>query len=117
MSVLLRHEGCDSCGSSDAKAVYQDEDGSENSHCFSCGKTVASKEYIESKNADKTRGKRINKQDKTKDAMSEDTEVKTKSKPVITPEVAQEIKDKTSYKLNNWRGLSDETSKFFGIRI
>lgn len=32
MSVLLRHEGCDSCGSSDAKAVYQDEDGSENSH-------------------------------------------------------------------------------------
>ena len=113
MGVLIRHEGCDSCGSSDAKAVYQDEDGSENSHCFSCSKTVASKEYIEAKNQEKTRGKRSA---KTKDTMSEDTEVKTKSKPVITPEVAQEIKDRTSYKLNNWRGISDETSKFFGIR-
>ena len=116
MSVLLRHEGCDSCASSDARAIYQDEDGSESSHCFSCGKTVASKEYIEAKNQEKTRGKRANKPDKTKDIMSEDTEVKTKSKPVITPEVAQEIKDRTSYKLNNWRGISDETSKFFGIR-
>lgn len=113
MGVLIRHEGCLSCGSSDAKAVYQDEDGSENSHCFSCSKTVASKEYIEEKNQEKTRGKRSA---KTKDTMSEDTEVKTKSKPVITPEVAQEIKDRTSYKLNNWRGISDETSKFFGIR-
>ena len=76
MSVLLRHEGCDSCGSSDARAIYQDEDGSESSHCFSCGKTVASKEYIEAKNQEKTRGKRTNKSDKTKDIMSEETEIK-----------------------------------------
>lgn len=113
MSVLLRHEGCDSCGSSDAKAVYQDEDGSENSHCFSCGKTVASKEYIEAKNASKTKSKR---KVQTKDLNMDETEVKVKSKPVITPEVAQEIKDKTSYRLNNWRDISDETSKFFGVR-
>lgn len=113
MSVLLRHEGCDSCGSSDAKAVYQDEDGSENSHCFSCGKTVASKEYIEAKNASKTKSKR---KVQVKDLNMDETEVKVKSKPVITPEVAQEIKDRTSYKLNNWRDISDETSKFFGVR-
>ena len=113
MSVLLRHEGCDSCDSSDARAIYQDEDGSESSHCFSCGKTVASKEYIEAKNQEKTRGKRPN---KTKDTMSEDTEVKTKSKPVITPEVAQEIKDRTSHKGGDFRGITDETNKFFGIR-
>ena len=113
MGVLIRHEGCLSCGSSDAKAVYQDEDGSENSHCFSCNKTVASKEYIEAKNQEKTRGKRPA---KTKDVMSEDTEVKTKSKPVITPEVAQEIKDRTSYKGGDFRGITEDTSKFFGIR-
>ena len=47
MSVLLRHEGCDECGSSDAKAVYKDDDDSLSSHCFSCGATVASASYKE----------------------------------------------------------------------
>lgn len=38
------------------------------------------------------------------------------SKPVITPEQADEIKQRTTYKLDNWRSISDETSKFFGVR-
>ena len=113
MGVLIRHEGCDSCGSSDAKAVYQDEDGSENSHCFSCNKTVASKEYIEAKNQEKTRGKHPN---KTKDIMTEETKTAKSSKPVITPEQAQEIKDSTTYRGNGFREITDETSKFFGVR-
>ena len=112
MSVLLRHEGCDSCGSSDAKAVYQDEDGSENSHCFSCGKTVASKEYIEAKNASKTKSKR---KVQTKDLlnMSED---KQKGKLAVTPEQTEELKSRTSLKGSNYRGINDATLKAFGVR-
>lgn len=35
-SVFLRHESCEACGSSDAKAVYSNG----SSHCFSCGKST-----------------------------------------------------------------------------
>ena len=35
MSKLVRHEGCEECGSSDASALYDDG----HSHCFSCGVT------------------------------------------------------------------------------
>lgn len=35
-SKLLRHEGCPACGSSDARAVYDDG----HTHCFSCNTTV-----------------------------------------------------------------------------
>lgn len=115
MSVLIGHEGCDKCGSSDAKAKYKDDDGSLSSHCFSCGHTVASQGYIESKNAGKTKGRIVQSNVKNvKENMS--TEKQEKVKPVISAEVQQEIKDRTSYKLNNWRGISDETSKFFGLR-
>ncbi len=34
-SEFIRHEACEDCGSSDAKAVYSDH----HSHCFSCNKT------------------------------------------------------------------------------
>jgi len=117
MSVFLRHEGCEACGSADAKAVYMDENNELSSHCFSCGKTEASRAYIEEKNAGKNSGSSgIKRNVKDKDMSIEQEAKSTKSKPVISPEMQQEIKDRTSYKLNNWRGISDETSKFFGIR-
>jgi len=113
MGVLLRHEGCNSCGSSDAKAIYQDEDGSESSHCWSCGKTVASKEYIESKNAEKTQSKRKVKTN-AKENMQEGKVEKIKEP--ISDERKQEIHDNTSVDLKGWREITKETSKHFGVR-
>ena len=47
--------------------------------------------------------------------MQDDTPVKS-SKPVIDPEVAQKIKEDLSTKCNGFRGLSDETTKYFLVR-
>ena len=33
---FLHHTSCDACGSSDANGVYQSDDGTTNSYCFSC---------------------------------------------------------------------------------
>ena len=47
--------------------------------------------------------------------MQDDTPVKP-SKPVIDPEVAQEIKKDATTECNEFRGLSDETTKYFLVR-
>jgi hypothetical protein len=39
MAEFLKHIGCDSCGSSDAKAVYSDQ----STYCFSCGTYTGTK--------------------------------------------------------------------------
>jgi twinkle protein len=117
MSVLLRHEGCDECGSSDAKAVYKDDDDSLSSHCFSCGATVASASYKEqNKPKIKQVKTKVKKESNMSEEFSEEIKDKSKIKPNISAEHSKEIKDSTSYKLNNWRLINDETSKFFGIR-
>ena len=111
MSVLIGHEGCDACGSSDAKAVYKDDDGSFSSHCFSCGKTVASRAYIESKSKSvgKPRGKYV--QNNVKENMSNE-----KSKASVTAEQTAELKARTSLLGAGYRGISDATLKAYGVR-
>jgi twinkle protein len=108
MSVLLRHEGCDECGSSDAKAVYKDDDDSLSSHCFSCGATVASASY-------KEQNKPKIKQVKKEEFMSE-VQDKSKLKPIVTQEETEELKQRTSNKGSNYRGISDATLRAFGVR-
>ena len=34
--TFLGHTSCDACGSSDANGVYERNDGTTNSYCFSC---------------------------------------------------------------------------------
>ena len=106
MSVI-RHTRCDSCGSSDANAIYANNGGS---HCFSCGSTVPSKEYIEAKDT------KINKLVKRKENMQDRTEKNEKFKPCITQEENEEIKARTSASAKGYRGITDDTLRSFGVR-
>lgn len=101
MAQFIKHTSCEHCGSSDAKAIYSDG----SSHCFACSKTVPSKEFLEDNPRNKSKVKQ-------KEIMEE---VKS-TKPAITPEDAAKIKSETSVKGNSFRGISDSTYSYFGVR-
>lgn len=106
MAQFVKHEACEKCGSSDAKAVYDDD----STYCWKCHKSTLSEEYKELLKESKPKKKR-------KDTMSDETEVKVQStKPVIDSEDAQEIKDQTSIKGKGFRDIDDEVYKYFGVR-
>lgn len=103
MANFVKHTACPNCGSKDNLAVYDDD----SYYCFSnCGYKSVSKEYLEqnTKNKQKT--------SKEKEIMEE---VKS-TKPAITPEEAAKIKSETSIKGNSFRGISDSTYAYFGVR-
>lgn len=120
MGQFIRHESCESCGSSDGKAVYDDD----SSHCFVCSKTVPSQDYLEA-NQDQDKpwyNKYMNQQNvkassskfnSTKD--NEMQEVKNQ-KPAITDEENQAIKSQTSVTGTGFRGIRDDIYKMFGVR-
>lgn len=108
MGVFLRHEACDSCGSSDARAIY--DDGSH--YCWVCNKGTLSdeaKQALKEKRKGKVKVKSMN------DTSQESTVVKS-TKPVIAEEKAKEIKEQTSIQGKGFRGLKDEYTKQFGVR-
>lgn len=118
MGQFVKHEACDDCGSSDAKAVY--DDGS--SHCFSCSKTVPSKEFLE-ENQDQDKpwyNKYLPKQgNEVKSFSTKEIEMTVEvknQKPAITEEETKAIKEFTSVSGNNFRGIRDDTYKAFGVR-
>lgn len=92
-SKFLRHEACSSCGSSDARAIY--EDGSE--YCFSC------KDFKKSDETSCTTHK--HKHDHKHEEVVADTEHKIIEKIYYKGEPLQ-LKS---------RGLKTETSKYFGV--
>lgn len=101
MANFVRHTPCDICGSSDARALY--DDGSW--HCFSCGSTKPSDEYR----------KQTDSHVRARQFMQENIEVKS-NKPCITQEENQEIKSRTTPKGNKFRGIRDEITTYFGVR-
>ncbi len=103
MAAFIKHEACESCGSSDGKAVYDDD----STFCFVCQKATLSEEYKELLAESKPKLK------KRKEVMAEE---KVSKKPVIDPEDAAEIKASTSIKARGFRGLKDETCAYFGVR-
>lgn len=80
-------------------------------HCFTvgCENTKVSEEYKELLQTKKPKVKQ-----NRKEPMDE-TPVKP-SKPVIDPEKAQEIKEQYGTDCNNFRSISDETTKYFLVR-
>lgn len=105
MGVFVRHTNCSECGSSDGKAIYSDD----SSYCFVCGAATISVEYrnqITSSNS-KVRSKLSE--------MKEIAEIKS-SKPAITDEEHKLIRSNTVVSGNNFRGISDDTYKYFGVR-
>jgi uncharacterized Zn finger protein (UPF0148 family) len=105
---FVRHEACEKCGSSDAKAVYSNG----NTHCFSCEKTVLSEDAKAELKARLNTGKKT----KTKPKEIEDMEVKTNTKPAMTPEENAALKAETSNKGNGFRGIEDHIYSRFGVR-
>lgn len=94
MGVFIRHEACPKCSSSDACAVYEDE----SRHCFSCGYTKPSKDYLE-KNG-------YGYEWKEEDGMGLE----------FNEEVHNRIKAETGLDSKNYRGIRTDISKYFGVR-
>lgn len=111
MGVFLRHEACTACGSSDGRAIYE-ESGSFSHFCWVCNDRSLSKELLEE--IQSTKGKH---KVKGKASMQdEDNTVVKSTKPVITPEMALQIKEETDIKGLGFRGIRDDISKGFGVR-
>ena len=113
MARFVKHTSCSSCGSSDAYALYADDDDYESGHCFSCQFTVPSREYIEEQ--DGKHGSKQKVRSSTKEQQMSVNEVKS-TKPVITEEDKNRIKSETTSKAGGFRGLRDEITTMFGVR-
>jgi KaiC/GvpD/RAD55 family RecA-like ATPase len=105
MANFIKHTSCDKCGSSDGKAVYEDN----SSHCFVCEHTIPSEEFKEQNTKKPSRVRSSIKKE-------ENMEVKPSSKPALTPEENAEIKSETSVKAKGFRGIDDSVYAKFGVR-
>ena len=113
MARFVKHTSCSSCGSSDAYALYVDDDDYESGHCFSCQFTVPSREYIEEQDGKHSSKSKV--RSSTKEQQMSVNEVKS-TKPVITEEENRRIKENTGADPQGYRGIRGDTSKPFGIR-
>ena len=106
MGVFVRHEACAECGSSDGKAIYDDD----SHYCWVCADTSLSDDILEEfKKKNKPKVRRSSKTD-------ERTPRKETMKPFVTEEENTKLKEQTQLAGLNYRGISDETLKFFGVR-
>lgn len=110
MARFVKHTSCSSCGSSDAYALYADDDDYESGHCFSCQFTVPSREYIEEQD-----GKQVSKQ-KVRSSTKEKSVSQEKVKEAVTAEQTANLKAKTSNKGSGYRGIRDDVLQTFGVR-
>lgn len=105
MAAFRYHTKCPNCGSKDNLAVY--DDGSY--FCFShCGYKSISEDYKESLQSSPKR--------KHKGEIVQTGEPIKSTKPVITDEERQKVKDNTFTTFNGFRGISDQTRNYFGVR-
>lgn len=100
MGNFIKHTNCESCGSSDGLAVYEDN----SCHCFVCGFTIASDEHKQQN------------PDKPSKHVKENMEIKPSSKPAISEAENNEIKSQTQIQANGFRGIRDDIYKIFGVR-
>lgn len=106
MGIFIKHTACDSCGSSDGRAIY--DDGSW--YCWVCGNNKPSQEFLEQVRESKPKVKSFVKKEKG------NMEIKPSTKPAITEEENLEIKANTTTKAKGFRGIDDEIYKKFGVR-
>lgn len=112
MANFVRHESCPNCGSKDNLAIYSD-----NSYfCFShCGYKSLSEDYKEELDSKQSKSKVRVKSTTGIDMEQQTNEVKS-TKPAITDEENQAIKEQTSVTGNGFRGIRDDIYKMFGVR-
>jgi len=114
LSTFIGHGSCSSCGSKDNFASYRDDDGSVSGHCFGCQFTIPSRRWL-SEHGDETPSSNTV-SIKTAASSAFQPKERTVTKDFITPEQALEIKQKTQISANDYRGIRDETLKFYGVR-
>lgn len=115
MAHFVKHTSCPNCGSSDNLAIYSDN----SYYCFSqCGYKSLSQDYKEE--LDSKQSKSNNSKVRVKSTTGIDMEQQTNevksTKPAITDEENQAIKDQTSVTGNGFRGIRDDIYKMFGVR-
>lgn len=111
MTRFVKHTNCEECGSKDNYALYVDDEGYQSGHCFGCGFTVPSRDYIEQQEQNKPKPKvKIN------SGKENNVEIKPSGKPIITQEEHEDIKSITSLSGKGFRSVRDDTYKAFGVR-
>ncbi len=112
MAHFVKHTSCPNCGSSDNLAIYSDN----SYYCFSqCGYKSLSQDYKEELDSKQTTS-RIRVKSTTGIDMEQQTNEVKSTKPAITDEENQAIKDQTSVTGNGFRGIRDDIYKMFGVR-
>lgn len=112
MANFVRHESCPNCGSKDNLAIYSDN----SYYCFSqCGYKSLSEDYKEELDSKQSKSKVRVKSTTGIDMEQQTNEVKS-TKPAITDEENQAIKEQTSVTGNGFRGIRDDIYKMFGVR-
>lgn len=96
MANFLRHAPCPRCGSKDNLAVYDDE----SCYCFGCKYTELSEEEKERRGIEE---------------FDYDME-EVMTREAITKEENEKIKSYTGISGKGYRGIRDETNKYFGVR-
>jgi KaiC/GvpD/RAD55 family RecA-like ATPase len=107
LALFVRHTNCEKCGSSDGKAIYNDD----SHYCWVCKDKSLSEDYKEHLDSKQRKG-RV----KSKVKEVENMEVKPSTKPALTKEENQEFKAETSSLGKGFRGIRDEFNKQFGVR-
>ncbi len=106
MADFVKHTNCVECGSKDNYALYSDNSG----HCFGCGYTKPSKEYLE-------QNKKPSKVKRALPIKENDlTEKEVESEKIITQEQIEKVKSETHASGFDYRNISDEAVKFYGCK-
>lgn len=97
----------DKCGSSDAMAIYIPSEGEPNAHCFSCNGTFSAKD-LEHLDIDTEEG--------LETYLKRTRSVKKNAGTPITKEQIDAITKRTTWNGYNFRGIKDETLKFYKVK-
>lgn len=111
MANFVKHTSCDKCGSSDAKAVYDDK----SYYCWSCGDVKISEEFREIRN-DVLKQNQIFVRTSVKNTKEFQMDEKQSSKPAITEEEVKRIREATDESGKGFRGIRDDIYKTFRVR-
>jgi archaellum biogenesis ATPase FlaH len=109
---LISHFHCIKCDSSDALAIYEQEDGTIDGNCFSCQQYCSNNELAKSILADELNIKEIKKERK----IIRRGKLDKKKREPITKDQIQWIKDNTTFKGKGYRGIKDKYNKMYRVR-
>lgn len=112
--TVVRKEACPKCRakgedtSGDNLTIYRNKNGEESAHCWACGYTIPSSEYLASVGSHKKRGH-------SKPIEQPEPEFCV-SMSTFTDKDHADLKSITTFAAKGLRGIRDETYKKFGIR-